>query len=147
MRIQLSTVAITAIPFAVVLAIFMIAGIVVGKPARSPAKEPEAKKAIPDLAGESNWGFVSQAGTSIQINGHSSWYAIGLIRPDGKVQITWTLTDGSRSGIGVYTVEGCDLIGRWGWCEVVEVDKAGDLQGETSPDITRKIKPPEPDFK
>ncbi len=129
-----------------IIAVLLCCSIAIGKPTRPEPPKPKAADVLPDLSGPSNWGYCTQAGTSIQINGHSSWYAIGLVRPDGKVQLTWTLTDGSRSGIGVYTIKnGCDLEGRWGWCESVEVDKNGDLQGETMGDTTYKIKlePPE----
>lgn len=135
-----------------ILTVLLTCTFVIAKPSRpEPAKPLPKADAVPHLAGASNWGEVTQSGRTLQINGHSSWFAVGEVRKDNTVMLVWTLNDGSRSGIGVYNVvNGHDLEGHWGWGDTVYLNEKGELCGEwLMRDTTYKIKPmePEPDFK
>ncbi len=123
------------------------------KPVPPPtAKSPDvpAASAIPNLAGDTNWGVIAQTGRAIQITGHASWFAVGAIRDDGRVQVVWTLTDESKAGIGVYEVgKDGNLTGHWQWGENATLDKNGDLvpaeDQSLLADRVYKIKPGVPD--
>ena len=102
------------------------------KPAKPEAKKIEPKKpAVPTLAvaGETNWGTLTQAGREIQIEGHPVWEAIGTIREDGKVQIIWTLSGTGRPCPGVYEIQkDGTLAGVWGYGHQVRINTVGQLE-------------------
>lgn len=99
---------------------------------------PPGTPKLPDLAGESNWGVVTQKGRDIAIGGHPCWNASGEIRPDGKVHVIWIQNADGRIGRGMYTVDGKDLTGHWGWDDQVEVSETGEIAGDICSDRISK---------
>lgn len=111
---------------------------------RTPAPKAEAKQAIPDLAGESRWGFITQKGRAISITGHDQWEASGEIRKDGKLFVTWILTGTERAGPALYTINpDGSITGHWNYSDRVMIDKDGVIQGLTQPDTLRAAAKPE----
>lgn len=99
---------------------------------------------LPDLAGESNWGMVTQEGRKLEINGHKEWTATGEIRDDGTVLLEWIKVKDGRYCPGVYKVEGRDLQGMWGYQGEIHFDEAGAIQGVLYKDRTYKVKQGQP---
>jgi hypothetical protein len=113
------------------LFIFLIGGILIGflfaflgcradgAPDRQAPKVPDV---IPNVGGLSNWGFVEQNGRKLKIVGHPIWEANGEVRDDGTVVLYWHVVYDDcglpcPDGVGVYSIDGKDLVGRWGWAD------------------------------
>ncbi len=128
-----------------ILALCLLCGsMVLGKPVRSIPKAPEAKKAtVPDLAGDTNWGTLTQDGKAFTINGNAMWRAVGHIREDGKVFVLWTDLTNDEPCPGVYELRDGELHGTWARSSNSDFEK----DGSGMRDIIRKVKPVEPDFK
>lgn len=132
------------------LLIFLIAGILIGvlfallayradgAPDRPAPKVPDV---IPNVGGLSNWGFVEQNGRKLKIVGHPLWEGTGEIREDGTVILHWRVIYddfGLADGVGIYLIDGRNLIGRWGHVERAWIDYDGQLAGETELDRLEK---------
>lgn len=107
----------------------------------APARDIPNK--LPDIAGETNWGTLSQVGDGrkITITGNAHWEATGEIRKDGSVYVLWILTETGQPAPGVYRIDGTDLIGVWGWSNNVTHEADGTLTGALMEDTIRKVEP------
>ena len=97
---------------------------------------------LPDISGQTNWGYLDQTGRNFSITGHDKWQAIGSIRKDGKVQLIWTQLSNKEPCPGVYSIREKDnaLVGVWGYSNRVNVEPDGSLSGEVQSDITFHVK-------
>jgi hypothetical protein len=104
---------------------------------------PKEQPAIPDLAGETNWGLLRQNGSQLDISGCPSWSASGQINKDGTVSLLWHQLDDrqptGRTAPSHYTIFPDRLEGRWAYSEDVTVNKDGTLEGPTLSDTIRWI--------
>lgn len=102
---------------------------------------------LPDLAGLSTYGEISQAGRSIALEG-PSWTALGEIRADGKLQLVWTEVRTGRVGLSVYDLDSTGhWKGHWGWLGEVRIEgDMGEVTGAIMLDIMRvRIPVPTPE--
>lgn len=133
---------------AAIMILFTVALTTDAKPDK-PAPKAEQKKAMPPVivSGLTNWGTLTQSGTSIKLEGHPVWDAIGNVRPDGRVYILWTLKATSEPCPGVYNVnKDGSLDGLWGYGGRCQVDEKGDLVGDTHSDRIYSVVPEVPGF-
>lgn len=91
---------------------------------------------LPDLAGNSSYGQVTQAGPVLTFLGGNGWEASGVIQADGTIRVTWMHQQSGRSAMGIYTAGEGGISGRWGWMEEIEVTAAG-IKGATFPEVIR----------
>lgn len=87
------------------------------------------RNALPDLAGQCEFGTVAQVGRAVSITG-GTWLATGQINPNGTVTLYWTATHSGQQAVGVYRVDGRKLMGHWGWADAVEINDQGELEGD-----------------
>ena len=66
---------------------------VCAKPERQPPKEmpKNPEPLLLKICGQTNWGFLTQAGRQLAWHGDPVWDGLGEIRMDGKINIIWTL--------------------------------------------------------
>ena len=116
----------------------LCAATLMAKPERKDAPPPKKEVRLPDISGDSRWGFITQKGRAITITGHDQWEASGEIRADGKLLVTWIPTGTDRAGPGLYEIKANGSIeGSWNYADRVSTDKDGNLQGLTQPDTLR----------
>ncbi len=92
---------------------------------KDPLPPPRKETPIPQSAGPSNWGDITQHLREVQIDGHPSWYAgKGEITKDGKLLLEWICRSDGKPAIGLYVL-GADgsIIGHWGWVGEAFIDK------------------------
>lgn len=98
---------------------------------------PKKDAPIPNLAGPSNWGQISQDGRKITVTGHERWTAEGEIRKDGTVYLLWTQVSDGKRAPGLYQVKDEGIFGLWNWGEYVEVLPSGEMKGLELSDTLR----------
>lgn len=131
--------------FSILLVLLAAIPMVMAKPdLPAPKKEASPKvPSVPNLAGQTNWGELTQVGSSFKIDGHPVWFAVGEIRVDGKVNVIWTLRENNEPCPGVYEIRKIDnaLVGLWGYSRhEIHIDEEGNLVGSpTYTDTTYKI--------
>lgn len=110
-------------------------------------KDEKTKKppVIPQIAGDSVWGEVSQESHKITIHKHPHWYVSdGEIRKDGKLFVYWIQRSDGRVAPGLYDInEDGSITGLWAWTEDVFTDDDGAMHGMDKRDTLRaKLMPP-----
>ena len=77
---------------------------VCAKPERQPPKEmpKNPEPLLLKICGQTNWGFLTQAGRQLAWHGDPVWDGLGEIRMDGKINIIWTLRATGEPCPGVY---------------------------------------------
>ena len=122
-----------------------IALLAIAKPER-PDPSPKRSQPIPQIAGPSRWGDISQDGKGkITIDGHERWYVErGEVRPDGTIIVIWIQRSDGAPAPGVYKLSADGSItGRWGWGTDAKERKDGTFDGLTSPDTLREAAIPD----
>lgn len=96
---------------------------------------------VPDLEGETNWGYIKQDGLNLIISGHPQWIATGKIckDKDRTVIIQWVEIETGRAGPGVYKMVGKDLVGEWGWSPDTWVNPNNAIGGDSRADRIFKV--------
>ncbi len=122
----------------------IVAGVALGKPTRPmgepgpPGKGPAVM--VPDVSGETNWGTITQTGKTLSIFGNWTWSApTGEILEDGKVLVRWWNSDERRPALGLYRIEGENLVGFWGWENECEINEEGVLAGSLRSETLWKV--------
>lgn len=119
----------TAVLVGFILTVYLGAVHLWATPDKTPPKTA-SPKALPMLAGPTNWGIITQSGRDLTISIHPRWNAVGKIREDGSVYLRWIESDG-REGHGVYQVIGQELHGKWNYTDRCTVEPDGSLKGDT----------------
>lgn len=114
-------------------------------PPDRPSIEPKKPPAIPQIAGPSQWGDITQVGRSITITGHEHWRVDkGEIKNDGTLQVIWILNADGKAAPGLYKIKANGHIsGLWAWGTEVTEDEDGNLLGLHVPDVLRRVIPVE----
>jgi hypothetical protein len=94
---------------------------------------PERAPAPKSLAGKCNHGEITQTGDQVYIEG-PCWIGAGRIHADGKLWLVWVRVHDGYAGLGVYSIEGDRIRGRWGWRDQVEILGNGTLDGNVHDD-------------
>ncbi len=106
---------------------FFVACTLTAAPDR-PREVPQKKSAIPNLAGPSNWGDITQQDANVSVDGHPSWTAFGKIIGN-KLIVEWTHTTDQRPAYGEYAIAADgSLIGAWNWVDDLIVNDDGTTQ-------------------
>lgn len=106
------------------------------KPDRPIPKKPLP---VPNIAGDSRWGTITQSGKKIEIDGDPKWYVKhGEIRADGKLFVIWIFRDDGKAAPGLYTINADrSITGHWQWGESAMQDDKGNWIGLTQTDTLR----------
>ena len=93
--------------------------------------QQEAKPVPKLVQGPTNWGELEQNGRNFKLTGHPVWEAVGVIRPDGKIFILWTLLADGEPCPGLYRAnDDGTLTGEWAYgYEVMTDPKTGAMSG------------------
>ena len=110
--------------------LFWFVALLLGKPDR-PDKTPKKPVPIPQIAGDSTWGIISQTGRAVTVDGHEKWYVKdGEILKDGRVKLLWVQRSDGRLAPSVYTIgKDGSIRGRWAFGDNVTIDKDGEMIG------------------
>jgi len=88
---------------------------------------------------QTNWGTLTQIGKQVGIAGHPVWAADGSFRPDGKLYIKWYELGNDNMAHGLYEWQNGHFAGKWGWEPRSHIDDRGEMSGEVSSDVIRKV--------
>ena len=104
-----------------------------------PDRGPKPEQVIPNIAGPSAWGWVSQPEKGkIKIEGHPRWSAVGEFQRDGTILLLWTQLDDGKIAPGIYRIEKDGAIrGRWNYGTEVERLPNGEWKGLEFHDLLR----------
>lgn len=110
-------------------------------PDRPAPQELPKETPIPQIAGPSNYGDITQHFRQVAIDGHPNWYAGKgeVSEQTGKLRLEWVQRSTGRPAIGLYDLTDGGIIGHWGWVGDVFIDK-GIMYGPQSSETLRAKK-------
>ena len=126
-------------------ALLLVASLAFSKPDRPIEKKLPPIPPVSTLAGKTNWGNLTIADGEVVLSQHPHWTAIGTVLPNGRIKLTWATTQGGREAHGLYSWDGKEMRGAWGWTDGCTYNDAGDLIGNIHGDRIYRVEP-EPDF-